>query len=126
MRGQLNIRQWEETASAAMGHVWFAGCESFFAHLISPSTKKVDNKRLAVDNNSSETTVTIVTKKLMDRREIKSGWVDTTAMLSDCLTKTVTSGHISVKCRYLQDAVTNQEVWLRKVGTKNNVADGLA
>ena len=21
--GQLNIRQWEETASAAMGHVWF-------------------------------------------------------------------------------------------------------
>ena len=23
MRGRLNIRQWEETASAAMGHVWF-------------------------------------------------------------------------------------------------------
>ena len=33
--------------------------------------------------------------------------------------------HISVKYRYLQDAITNQEVWLRKVGTKNNVADGL-
>ena len=32
--------------------------------------------------------------------------------------------HISVKYRYLQDAITNQEVWLRKVGTKNNV-DGL-
>ena len=26
--------------------------------------------------------------------------------------------HISVKYRYLQDAITNQEVWLRKVGTK--------
>ena len=25
----------------------------------------------------------------------------------------------------MQDAITNQEVWLRKVGTKNNVADGL-
>ena len=25
----------------------------------------------------------------------------------------------------LQDAITNQEVWSRKVGTKNNVADGL-
>ena len=30
-----------------------------------------------------------------------------------------------VKYMYLQDAITNQEVWLRKVGTKNNVADGL-
>ena len=33
MRGQLNIREWEETASAAMGHVWFTDCESLFAHL---------------------------------------------------------------------------------------------
>ena len=33
--------------------------------------------------------------------------------------------HISVKYRYLQDAITNQQVWLRKVDTKNNVADGL-
>ena len=49
MRGQLNIRQWEETASAAMGHVCFADCESLFAHLISPKTKQVDNKRLAID-----------------------------------------------------------------------------
>ena len=49
MSGQLNIRQWEETASAAMGHVWFADCESLFAHLVCPSTKQVDNKRLAID-----------------------------------------------------------------------------
>ena len=33
MRGQLNIRRWEETASAARGHVWFMDCESLFAHL---------------------------------------------------------------------------------------------
>ena len=34
--------------------------------------------------------------------------------------------HISAKYGYLQDAITNQDVWLRKeVGTKNNVADGL-
>ena len=30
MRGQLNFRQWEETASAAMGNVWFTDCESIF------------------------------------------------------------------------------------------------
>ena len=49
MRGQLNIRRWEETASAAMGHVWFVDCESLFARLISPNTKQVDNKCLAID-----------------------------------------------------------------------------
>ena len=32
-----------------MGHLWFADCESLFAHLISPNTKQVDNKRLAID-----------------------------------------------------------------------------
>ena len=49
-RGRLNIRQWEEeTASAAMGHVWFADCESLFAQLISLNTKQVDNKRPAID-----------------------------------------------------------------------------
>ena len=32
---------------------------------------------------------------------------------------------INVKCRHLQDTITNQEVWLRKVGTKHSVADGL-
>ena len=34
MRGQLNIRQWDETTSAAMGHVWFADCESLLSHMI--------------------------------------------------------------------------------------------
>ena len=43
MRGQLNIRQWEETASAEMEHLSFADCASFFAYLISPNTKQVDN-----------------------------------------------------------------------------------
>ena len=32
-----------------MDHVWFADCESSCAHLISPNTKQVDNKRLAID-----------------------------------------------------------------------------
>ena len=33
--------------------------------------------------------------------------------------------HINVRDIYLQDAITNQEVWLRKVCTKQNVADHL-
>ena len=49
MRGELNIRQWEETASAAMGHVCFTDRRSLFSHLISPEYQQVDNKRLAID-----------------------------------------------------------------------------
>ena len=56
MRGQLNIRRWEETASAAMGEVWFTDCESLFVHLVSPNNKQVDNKRLAIDLSGDETT----------------------------------------------------------------------
>ena len=54
MRGQLNIRQWEETASAALGHVWFTDCESVFAHVVRPNTKQVANKRLAIDLSALE------------------------------------------------------------------------
>ena len=49
MRGQLNFRQREETASAAMGHVWCTDCESIFALLVPPDTKQVHNKRLSID-----------------------------------------------------------------------------
>ena len=48
VRGQLNLRRWEETA-ASMEHVRFTGCASHFAHLVSPNTKQVDNKRSASD-----------------------------------------------------------------------------
>ena len=40
MRGQPNIRQWEETASAAMGHVWLADCEVFFLIWFHPIANK--------------------------------------------------------------------------------------
>ena len=95
MRGQLNIRQWEETASAATGHVWFTDCERLFAHLVSPSTKQVDNKRLASDLSALKQ---LIWDNLDDCDEEVDGskgdyprWTDTSAMLPDCLTKTMTS-----------------------------------
>ena len=36
----------------SIGHVWVTDCESLLAHLISPKTKQVDNKRLAIDVSS--------------------------------------------------------------------------
>ena len=82
MRGQLNVRQWEEKASAAMGHVWFADCESLFAHLIFSQ------------RSTCGTIVTIVMKKSVGRRVIILVG-STSAMLSDCLTKAMTSGWLN-------------------------------
>ena len=70
-KGQLNIRRWEETATVSMGHVWFADCESLFSHLVSPSAKQVDNKRLAIDLSSMVPSVTFLR------------WIDTSTMLSN-------------------------------------------
>ena len=96
MKGQLKIRQWEETSSAAVGHVWFADCESLFAHMIFLNTKQVDNKRLAIDLSAL---IQLIWDNLDDGDEEVGGskgdyprWIDTSAMLSDCLMKMVTSG----------------------------------
>ena len=96
MRGQLSIRQWEETASAATGHVWFTDCGSLLAHLISPNTEQVDNKRLVSslkhliwDNRDD------CDEEVDGSNEDCPRWIDTSAMLSDCLTKTMTSGRLN-------------------------------
>ena len=87
-RGQLNIRQWKETASEAMGHVWFTDCESLSAHLVSPNTKQVDNKRLAIDLSAL---LQLIWDNRDDCDEEVDGskgdhlrWIDASAMLSDC------------------------------------------
>ena len=99
MRGHLNIRQWEETASAAMGHVWFTDCESLFAHLISPNTKRVDNKRLAIDLSALKQLIWDNRDDCDEEVDGSKGdylrWIDTSAMLSDCLTKTMTSSRLN-------------------------------
>ena len=98
-RGQLNIRQWKETASAVMGHVWFTDCESLFAHLISPNNKQVDNKRLAIDLSALKHLIWDNRDDCDEEVEGSKGddlrWIDTSAMLSDCLTKTMTSGRLN-------------------------------
>ena len=88
MKGQLNIRQWEETASAAMGHVWFADCESLFAHLISPNTKQGDTKRQAIDLDDCD-------EEVDGSKGDYPRWIDASARVSDCLAKTMTSGRLN-------------------------------
>ena len=61
-RGRLKNRQWEETVSAAMGHVWFTDCASRQQNVWRPTC--------LFQNNSSGTTVMIATRMSMDRRAI--------------------------------------------------------
>ena len=90
MTGHLNIRQWEETNSAVTGHVWFTDCEGLFAHLISPNTKQVDNKRLAMDVSSLKQLIWN-NRDDCDEEEVDGSKgdyprsMDTSAMLSDGL-----------------------------------------
>ena len=80
-----------------MRHVWFADC--LFAHLVSPSTKQVDNNRLATDlsalkqliwDNSDDCDEEVDGSKGDDPRGI-----DTSAMLSYCLKKTMMCGRLN-------------------------------
>ena len=95
MRGQLNIRQWEETASAAMGHVWVAESEGLFAHMVSPNTKQVDSTRLAIDLSALEQLIGDNRDDCDEEVDGPKGdyprCIDTPVMLSNCLKKTMTS-----------------------------------
>ena len=75
--------------------VWFADCASLLAPLIFPNTKQVDNERLAIDWSALKQ---LIWDNRDDCDEDVDGskgdyprWIDTSAMLSDCLTKTMTS-----------------------------------
>ena len=86
-----------------MGHVWFADCESLFTHVISPNTKQVDNRRLAIDLSALKQLISD-NRDDCDEFDGSKGdyprWIDTSAMLSDCLTKTMTS------CRLIETLST--------------------
>ena len=91
MKGQLKIPQWEETASAAMGHVWFVDCES----VISPNTKQIDDKRPAIDLSALKQLIwdnrDDCDEEVNGSKEDYPRWIDTSATLSDCFSKTMTS-----------------------------------
>ena len=95
LRGHLNLHQWEDTASAAMGHVWFADCKRLFAHFMSPNTKQVDNKRLAIDLSALKRLIWDCDEEVDGSKGDYPSWIDTSAMLSDCLTKTMISSRLN-------------------------------
>ena len=105
MRGQLNIRQWGRNNFPL--HWEMSGlrdCESLFAHLVSPNTKQVDNKRLAIDLSALKQLIWVNRDDCDEEVDGSKGdclrWIGTSAMLLDCLTKTMTS------CRLIETLST--------------------
>ena len=49
MKGKLDMKKWEESASSEMGHCWMTDCDSLYEHLMSQRFNSVENKRLAID-----------------------------------------------------------------------------
>ena len=82
-----------------MVHVWFTECESLFAHLISPTTKQVDHKRSAIDLSALKQLIWDNRDDCDEEVDGSKGeyprWIDTSAMLSHCFTKTMTSRRLT-------------------------------
>ncbi len=91
MKGDLDMRNWEESACASMGHVWMTDCDSLYEHLIANRHNSIENKRLEIDlmalrqqiwERDGERTLTIAHSCGDYPR-----WIDTSVMLADPLTK---------------------------------------
>ena len=91
MRGKLNLKDWEQSSSSQMGHVWFTDCDSLYEHLISPKNNSVDNKRLAIDLMALSQYVWERNGERTQYIEHSNGdyprWIDTSTMIADPLTK---------------------------------------
>ena len=91
MKGKLDMRNWEESASAEMGHCWMTDCDSLYEHLIAPRLNTIENKRLQIDlmalrqqiwERGGERTM-----EIDHSRGDYPRWIDTSVMLADPLTK---------------------------------------
>ena len=76
-----------------MLHMWLTDCDSLYEHLISPSTRQVANKRLAVDLKALRQSVWERSGERTDVVDSTSGdyprWIGTSTMIADPLTKTM-------------------------------------
>ncbi len=95
MKGLLDMKNWEETAARAMGHVWMTDCESLYQHLMSQRLNSVENKRLAIDLMGLRQQIWERDGERTLEVDHSCGdyprWIDTSVMLADPLTKSMSS-----------------------------------
>ena len=90
-KGQLDIRNWEESAADAIGHIWFTDCDSLYEHLVSTRMNQIENKRLRIDMSALRQQIWERGGERTETIDYLTGdyprWIDTSAMIADPLTK---------------------------------------
>jgi hypothetical protein len=95
IKGELNMRDWEESASQSMGHLWMTDCDSLYEHLMSQRLNSIENKRLAIDLMALRQQIWERGGERTLEVDCSCGdyprWIDTSVMLADPLTKVMSS-----------------------------------
>ena len=91
MRGQLDFSNWEESACSQMGQCWLNDCDSVYEHLVSPKLNTIDDTRLGIDLMALRQQVWERGGERTPEVDHSSGdypgWIDTSTMPADPLTK---------------------------------------
>ena len=99
MKGKLDIKQWEDSASSHMGHCWVTDCDTLNEHLVSPKHNTVDNKRLAIDLMALRQQAWERNRERTQYVDHSSGdyprWIDTSTIAADPLTKAMNGGRLT-------------------------------
>jgi len=97
-KGELDYKNWEESAAKSMGHVWFTDCDSLYEHLVSPKMNQIENKRLGIDLMALRQQIWERDGERTDTVDHSSGdyprWIDTSTMLADPLTKVMAADRL--------------------------------
>ena len=134
--GQIpDMRNWQEDSAKFMRHIWMSDCESLVSHLKNPKNERLDYVRLSIDIQGLKTMPWekadgTPLDDLMPEATCENAvrWIDTSAMIVDCLTKrmdpTVLIRLMRTGTLNLQPTVESELAKLRK--QKNRKAKKLA
>ena len=98
MRGKLDLKNWEDSSAAHMGHCWMTDCDSLFEHLVTSKMNSVENKRLGIDLMALRQLVWERGGERTQYIDHDSGdyprWIDTSTMVADPLTKAMSADRL--------------------------------
>ena len=89
-----DLRDWERASSACMKHLALSDCESLVSHLKNPKNERLENVRLSIDiqglkqvlwEKPDGTDFDELPPDTVAENVVR--WIDTSAMIVDCLTK---------------------------------------
>ena len=100
----LDQQKWEQSAAKVMPHLWLSDCNALVSHVLNPKDEKLENTRLSLDiamikqrlwtdpdGLSYEDLPITTAQELYEKNKPLINnivrWIDTSAMVVDCMTK---------------------------------------